>query len=100
MPRRGNCYVAAEALFHCFAKAAGYQAYRMPWMGDMHWFLGKKTDAARGWFTFHVIDPSVRQWRKADRPTPVDYIQARCTGFLTKRPSKRARELMRRLTWQ
>ena len=98
--RRGNCYVASEALYHLFAKDAGYRPHWLKWRGDTHWFLAKKTSVDNYWYRMDVLDPSVKQWRKADRPGPEDYDRGRCSGFLTLRPSKRARALMRRLTWQ
>lgn len=90
--RRGNCYVAAEALFHILG---GYRD--SPWRphrlrlpsGETHWFLKD----ARG----YVLDPSRRQFPKGGQP---DYTTAVGAGFLTRRPSKRARALMKTLTWQ
>jgi hypothetical protein len=112
MRRRGNCYVACEALYHLFAKNAGFRPYWFKWRGDTHWILGKrillydysdprlsgKREAER--FKLDVIDPCIQQWRKADRPGPEDYATARCSGFLTVKPSKRASALMEKLIWQ
>lgn len=88
MKLRGNCYVAVESLFHLMGgKAAGLKPMVMRWEGDTHWFLRHKSGT--------VIDPTAKQFEK--RP---DYRLARGCGFLTKKPSLRARRLMRRILWQ
>lgn len=85
---RGNCYVASEALYHILGgKKAGWTPMRMRWAGDMHWFLKHVSGL--------ILDPSVRQFGR--RPL---YSLARGSGFLTKRPSRRAQKLMEDLTWQ
>lgn len=87
---RGNCYVTSEALYHLLGgKTAGWQAMRMRWMGDTHWFIrnkdtGQIVDATKAQFGIHMPD----------------YRLARATGFLTRRPSKRALSLMKRMVWQ
>lgn len=87
MSDRGNCYVASEALFHLFGgKASGWKPMCMKWENDTHWFLMKNGT---------VIDPTVSQFKH----TP-DYTLAKGKGFLTKQPSKRAKELMARIVWQ
>lgn len=92
--RRGNCYAASEALYHILGgKRAGWKPMRFPIQGpdkrmDTHWFL-KHTSGV-------ILDPSVRQF---EGRIP-DYTEARGSGFLTKKPSKRARKLMKELTWQ
>ncbi len=102
----GNCYVSAEALFHILGgKKAGWKAMRVrcstfnggrPAINKMtHWFLKHKTGV--------ILDPSVRQFtRRKGLPTwdKPDYSKAVGTGFLTKGPSKRARAMIKRLTWQ
>lgn len=91
MTRRGNCYVASEALFHILGgKAAGWTPMVIPkgTGADTHWFLKHSTGM--------ILDPSRRQFGNS---VPC-YGLARGCGFLTKRPSKKARELMRRMTWQ
>lgn len=42
-----------------------------------------------------ILDPTASQFK-----TPPDYRKGRGRGFLTKKPSKRARELMIRMVWQ
>jgi hypothetical protein len=85
--RRGNCYVT-EALYHLLGgKKAGYVPYRVRHEGDVHWYL--MLDRT------YIIDPTVKQFK-----TPPPYEKGRGSGFLTKRPSKRAREMMKRMVWQ
>lgn len=94
---RGNCYVAAEALYHIMGgKAAGLtpMVLRMP-DGERHWYLRQIFYTPLDVATIY-IDPSAMQF-KGLLP---DYKKGRGTGFLTKYPSKRARELIQRLTWQ
>jgi hypothetical protein len=94
---RGNCYVTCEALYHLLGgKAAGWTPMVMRHEGDTHWFLAKvKRFRGLSEPILDVLDPTVSQFRK--RP---DYRKARGCGFLTKQPSKRARELMQRLVYQ
>lgn len=83
---RGNCYVTSEALYHLLGRK-GWHVYCMRHEGDMHWFLKHETGI--------VVDATAKQFKK--RP---DYAKAKRKGFLTKKPSKRARVLMRKLVWQ
>lgn len=85
--------MAAEALYHILGgKAAGWTPMVIPKnrgsVGDSHWFL-RHSSGMR-------LDPSRLQF-KGCAPC---YGLARGSGFLTKRPSRRARALMRQLTWQ
>lgn len=90
----GNCYAASEALYHILGgKRAGWKSMRLPIMGpdpklDTHWFLQHKSGL--------ILDPSRRQFGRR----PVDYSEARGSGFLTKKPSRKAKALIKRLTWQ
>jgi hypothetical protein len=56
--------------------------------GDTHWFLVNINTTQR-------IDPTAKQFKK--RPP---YHRAKGSGFLTKKPSKRARDMMKRMVWQ
>ena len=86
--RRGNCYVASEAMYHILGgKAAGWKPMRLKCAGDCHWFLQHTSGM--------IVDPCVMQF---DRRPPY-HLGIGC-GFLTKQPSKRARALMEVLTWQ
>lgn len=88
--RRGNCYVASEALYHILGgRRKGWKAMRVPVQGDTHWFLRGPSGI--------IIDPSIKQFRNGRLP---DYGKAKGTGFLTRRPSRRARKLIKELTWQ
>lgn len=87
---RSNCYAASEALFHILGgKKAGWTPMVMQLADDTHWFLKHETGL--------ILDPSKMQFRFKPKPK---YSKARGCGFLTPQPSKRARDLMRRLTWQ
>lgn len=88
MPR-GNCYVTCEALYHLLGgKEGGWAVYRLRHEGDTHWFLRHLPSGL-------LVDPTVSQFK-----TKPSYWDARCTGFLTKEPSARARALMQKLVWQ
>lgn len=84
-PLAGHCYVASEALYHAAGGASG------PWKpetvrheGGVHWYLRHRT---RG----HVLDLTAEQFT-----APPPYAEGRGRGFLTKQPSRRAAELLRR----
>ena len=81
----GNCYAASEALWYILG--AEWKPMVMRVRGGTHWFLKHKTGI--------ILDPSVLQFSK----TP-DYSKARGCGFLTKRPSKRAWQIMKTLTFK
>jgi hypothetical protein len=83
---RGHCYVASEAAWHLLGgPRSGWKPMRMRHEGDTHWFL-------RHTATGKVLDLTAGQFRKLP-----DYEAATGGGFLTKRPSKRAQDLMRRV---
>lgn len=87
---RGNCYVTCEALYHLLGgKKAGLKPMTIRHEGDVHWFL-----LAEG-LVNRILDPTVRQFK-----TLPDYKNARGRGFLTKKPSKRAKRLMKTMLWQ
>lgn len=88
----GNCYVASEALYHILGgKEAGWKPMRMrvdhP-LFKTHWFLKHESGM--------IVDPSRYQFHGM---LP-DYSKAVGSGFLTKKPSKRALKLMWQMTWQ
>jgi len=69
---KGDCYPAAEAVYHKMGgKAAGLTPMRI---------VGTKV---------FYIDPTAQQFS-----SPVPYPEGKGCGFLTKEPSKRAKELM------
>lgn len=87
--RRGNCYVATEALYHILGGRESYWlVYRMRLGHDTHWYLKHSA-----WGT--ILDPSRLQFMQEP-----DYTKGKRTGFLTRRPSKRAMKLMEEMTWQ
>ena len=87
-PQVGNCYVTSEALYHLLGgKKAGWKPMRIRIHDVTHWFLKHNSGM--------ILDATVAQF--AILP---DYTQARGCGFLTKKPSKRARALMQKMVWQ
>ncbi len=93
--RRGNCYVASEALYHLLGgKAAGWTPMQMQvpanseQMGDSHWFLRHSSG--------QIVDPTASQFLN----TTLDYSTARGRGFLTLLPSKKAALLMQTILWR
>ena len=93
----GLCYPVCEALYHLWGKKHGYKPayvrYTINNFKATHWVLIKKVLHASPTHTAHMIlDPTSDQFSPCERP---DYRELVPTGFLTKRPSKRARILMR-----
>lgn len=88
-PTRGHCYAAAEALYHLLGgKAAGLTPMRATaGNGDTHWWL---RDSRGG-----ILDPTAEQFISEGISPP--YGDGRGAGFLTRHPSRRAKELMQRL---
>jgi hypothetical protein len=87
-PTAGHCYVASEALYHALGgKAAGLtpQVGR-DCLGGTHWWLRDSTGT--------VLDATAEQYTAQGLVPP--YATGRGAGFLTKDPSRRARELMQR----
>ena len=81
----GHCYVVSEALYHMLGgKEEGWTPQRVRVEGFSHWFLKHKSGA--------ILDLTAAQFKVA-----VPYQQARGSGFLTKKPSKRAVKLMHRI---
>lgn len=85
-PMTGHCYVASEALWHLLGgHESGWVPQNIQHEGDQHWYL-------RHAKTGEILDPTASQFR-----TPVPYEKGRGRGFLTKKPSKRAQELINRI---
>jgi hypothetical protein len=83
-PATGHCYVACEALFHLLGgKDAGFTPAQIHHEGESHWFL--RTPSG-------VLDPTADQFA-----TPVPYETGTGKGFLTREPSRRAVEVIRRV---
>lgn len=104
--RRGNCYYASEALFHILGgKKAGWKAMRVTCTHvNTSRGIVPSTNRETHWFLRHEsgleIDPAGRQFEARYWWVKPDYSKARGSGFMTKKPSRRARDIIRRLTWQ
>ena len=81
-PAAGHCYVASEVIFHLTGWK--YKPMFIRHEGEPHWYLLSPDG--------DVVDVTHWQFR-----TPVPYDQGRGKGFLTPNPSKRAKEMMRRI---
>jgi hypothetical protein len=93
--KRGNCYVTCEALYHLMGgRRSGWKPCTVRHEGDVHWFLVNRT-AVFGIPVNTILDPTRKQFK-----TEPPYHDGRGRGFLTKKPSRRARELMKALLWQ
>ena len=90
---RGHCYVAAEAVYHlALREGIHLKPMFVRYNDEPHWFLVHRSytkDPAEA-----AIDPTAGQWMFLRSE---DYGKARGKGFLTKQPSKRAAELIRRM---
>jgi hypothetical protein len=91
LPRRygpvGNCYHTSEALYYLLGgKAAGWKPMRVRVHGGPHWFLQHKTGV--------ILDATVAQFGER-----ISYDGARGCGFLTKRPSRRAKLMMEQMVF-
>lgn len=88
-PYTGHCYAASEAAYHLLGgRAAGLHPMSVGREhGGPHWFLVNDTG--------DVIDPTAEQFTQ--RELEHLYAHARGRGFLTRRPSRRARIVMDRV---
>jgi hypothetical protein len=78
-----ECYPAAEVVYHAGGgRRAGLTPVQQRHEGRSHWWVR----GPRG----EVLDPTASQFNR-----PVPYERGRGRGFLTRRPSKRARALAR-----
>lgn len=94
MRPRGNCYVTSEALYHLLGgKEAGWMPCTVRHEGTVHWYL--VNTRMEGPFGYFVLDATASQFKT--RPL---YFLGRGRGFMTRGPSRRARELMGRMVWQ
>ena len=83
----GHCYIATEAAYHLFARNRGFVSYtRRNDNGTTHWWLYNER-------TGRILDPSEPQLDG----DPYPYDEGHRQAFLTKRPSRRAAELIRRV---
>jgi len=83
-PLAGLCYVLSEAFHFLYGKRFGLTPYRARHYGLTHWWL--QTTAGK------VIDLTAGQYTR-----PFPYSKGRAGGFLTKRPCRRTRAILRLL---
>ncbi len=83
-PLSGHCYVATEALYHLMEDKSYFPVRAKDINGVTHWWL--ENDKGQ------IIDLTREQY--TDMPP---YEAGKRGGFLTKNPSKRAQELIRRV---
>ena len=82
---KGHCYVASEVAYHALGgKENGWKPMHVKHEGEPHWFIQHQSGT--------VFDPTASQLQ-----TPVPYDKAKGKGFLTKKPSKRAMKVIRRI---
>ena len=76
-----NCYIASEAYYHLSGgKSAGLKPVQGYHEGVSHWWIEDNGE---------IVDITSSQFS-----TKVDYTKGRGRGFLTKKPSKRTKELI------
>lgn len=96
-PSWGCCYVATEALWHLWGKENGYEPVRVPFtLGPrtkgQHWFL-------RHWPCIeYYVDLTADQFTAMPPSRCPKYAEAIPCGFLTKKPSKRAQQIIDAVT--
>ena len=84
----GHCYVATECLYHLLPThvKSSYKPNILKIEGITHWFLKNKD-------TGEILDITSKQF-----PFKLDYSKSKGCGFLTKKPSKRTKILISRLS--
>jgi len=85
----GHCYVATEATYHLFAQSEGFVPYMAKLVDSTHWWLVNEQ-------TREILDPTFHQLQ-GDFDV---YKVGKRRAFLTKKPSKRAQEVIRRVKAQ
>jgi hypothetical protein len=91
-PSWGTCYVASEALYHLWGKENGFTPVRIPYkvnrtMNGQHWFLEHRPSGFQ-------VDITADQFTKSPPNRVPDWTKAVPAGFLTKKPSKRAQQII------
>lgn len=86
-PMYGHCYVAAEALFHLVKDIKLYPYHGKDSNGITHWWLCDSCG--------NIYDPTAEQYTSINKVPP--YENGKRGTFLTKDPSMRAAELIRRV---
>ena len=83
----GHCYSASEALFHLVGgRSAGAKPCSARCPGGVHWWITLGEER---------LDPTAEQFDP--KTLEAIYSQGVGRGFLTKQPSRRALEIMRRV---
>lgn len=78
---KDQCYPVAEALYHLLGgKASGWTPQVVKYKGKTHWFLKHKSG--------FILDPTATQFIE------FPYEKGKGCGFLTKKPSKRAKVVL------
>lgn len=90
----GNCYYASEALYYILGgDKSGWQPMFIPRQAIsnrvFHWYLQHKK-------TGIIIDPSRLQFKNFKE---IPYDKGKPRKFLTKNPSRRAKDMMLIFTW-
>jgi hypothetical protein len=87
-PLYGHCYVASEAVYHLLGSEKVVPCYGRHKEGGTHWWLvDRKTN--------EIIDPTADQYYCVGKRPPYDGGVR--SGFLTKKPSKRAQIVLNRI---
>lgn len=81
-PLAGQCYVVSGAYFHLYPKQ--YKPFRLKIAGTTYWYLQDRLSG-------EVVDLTASQFKGN-----IPYSNGRACGFLTKKPSKRCIELLKR----
>lgn len=82
---KAHCYVASEAIYHLMGgRESGLTPMTIRHEGGVHWYLRMDGE---------YLDATADQFE-----TPVPYDQGTGRGFLTRQPSKRAAEVIRRVS--
>jgi hypothetical protein len=91
----GNCYYSSEALYYILGdKKSGWEPMFIPRKATenrvFHWYLKHKK-------TGIILDPARLQFKNLKE---IPYEAGKPRKFLTKNPSRRAKDMMAVLTWE
>jgi hypothetical protein len=81
----GYCYVVSETIYHLYGKKNGFIPFRLKHKGQNHWYL--KNDKG------DIIDLIADSFKE----NPFNYENSIRASFLTKEPSKRCKEIIKRI---
>jgi hypothetical protein len=89
-PLEGHCYIATEALYHLLSDKENWKPMCASYTDEegkaTHWWLVNRN-------TGRILDPTKEQYLPDEPP----YHLGWGTGFLTKKPSKRAQVIIDKL---